>query len=549
MNNVMRYAIFGAAFVMVGLLAGFKIKDNVPVGAMVNIDKGLAKIQQTLLFIERNYVEEPDHQKLVDDAIRGIMDGLDPHSFYIPATEMRQMEEQMGGSFDGIGIQFNVLDDTIYVETPLTGGPSEQLGISAGDRIIKVDGENVAGIGISNTDVMRLLKGPRGSEVKVTIVRRGMQKPLEFNIVRDKIPIQSVEYSYLINEEEKIGYIQVTRFAETTYREFRQALLQLNAQGMENLILDLRGNPGGYMTKAIQMADEMLTENKLIVSTEGRIPQSDNAYHSTSSRGLFEKGAIVVLIDYGSASASEIVAGAMQDHDRALVVGVRSFGKGLVQIEEKFDDNSAIRLVISKYYTPSGRCIQKPYDVTEEEYENEITSRFNSGEIYDPSKISFPDSLRYQTASGRTVYGGGGIFPDVFVPGDTTMGSDYLLDLRLNGLFRRFSFEYVDNRPQLKVQYPDAETFLKNFTVSSSLTQSFIDFASEKGVGYDATGYRKSKTMIQNRIKAYIGRRMYNEEAFYPVWHELDNVLQKAIELVPVAEQLERTGKVTVMAD
>lgn len=548
MNKVMRYAIFGTAFIMVGLLVGFKIKDNVPVGAMVNIDKGLQKIQRTLLFIERNYVEEPDHQKLVDDAIRGIMEGLDPHSFYIPASEMKQMEEQMGGSFDGIGIQFNLLDDTIYVETPLTGGPSEQLGIQAGDRIIAVDGENVAGTGINNTEVMRLLKGPRGTQVEVTIIRRGVRKPIKFNITRDKIPIHSVEYSYLIDQEQKIGYIQVTRFAETTYREFHDALTHLIDQGMERLILDLRGNPGGYMSMAYKMADEMLAANKLIVKTEGRIPQSDNAYYSTSSLRSFEEGPIVVLIDYGSASASEIVAGAMQDHDRGLVVGVRSFGKGLVQIEEKFDDQSAIRIVISKYYTPSGRCIQKPYDVSEEEYEDEITARFESGEIYDPSKVTFPDSLKYQTTAGRTVYGGGGIFPDVFVPSDTTQGSEYLLDLRLNDLFRRFSFEYVDNRPELMETYPDAQTFLRDFELTPQLVQQFIRFAEDKGVDYVAADFRKSEKVIRNRILAYIGRRMYNEEAFYPIWHQTDRVIQRAIELMPAAEELETTGKVPLTA-
>ena len=515
MSKVIKYSIFGSAFIIVGLLVGFKIKDSVPVGAMVNIDNGIQKLERTLLFIERNYVEEPDHQKLVDDAIRGIMDGLDPHSFYIPAKEVKQMEEQMGGSFDGIGIQFNILEDTIYVETPLTGGPSEQLGILAGDRIIAVDGENVAGIGINNTKVMSLLKGPRGTQVEVSILRRGVKKPIKFNITRDKIPINSVEYSYMIDEEQKIGYVQVTRFARTTYTEFRRAVQQLLDQGMERLVLDLRGNPGGYMDMAYKMVDEMLKANKLMVSTDGRIPQSKQRYYSTASLGSFEQGAIVVLIDYGSASASEIVAGALQDHDRGLVVGVRSFGKGLVQIEEKFEDRSAIRLVISKYYTPSGRCIQKPYDKTEEEYEKEISERFKSGEIYDPSKISFPDSLKFQTASGRTVYGGGGIFPDVFIAGDTTLGSEYLLDLRLNDLFRRFSFEYVDPRPELLETYATPQSFAKNFEVDAALMKKFTSFADDKGVTYVEKDFRRSEKVIRNRIKAYIGRRMYKENGFY----------------------------------
>lgn len=544
MNKFIKYSLFGFAFVIVGLLAGFKIKDNVPGATMANIDSGLKKLQQTLLFIENNYVEEPDHNKLIDDAIKGLLEGLDPHSFYIPASEMKQMAEQMEGSFEGIGIQFNVVEDTIYVETPISGGPSEKLGIMAGDRIIKVDGENVAGTGITNTEVMRFLKGPKGSEVKVSILRRGYKELLDFDIVRDKIPLNSVDYSYLINEN--TGYIRVTRFAETTFTEFKSALRDLTMKGMENLVLDLRGNPGGYMTMAYKMADEFLSSGKLIVSTDGRIRQSKQEYRSNSSAGLFEKGPLVVLLDYGSASASEIVSGAVQDHDRGLIVGVRSFGKGLVQIQEEFDDGSAIRIVISKYYTPSGRCIQKPYDKSSDDYEHEIAERFESGEIFDESKIQFPDSLKYKTMSGRTVYGGGGIYPDVFVADDTTGNSKYFTDLRIKDMFRKFSFEYVDNRPQLTNKYPTPEKFVADFKVSPQLVKQFSAFAAEKEVPFVEEDYQRSKAYIDNRIKAYIGRRMYNDAAFFPVIHELDNVIQQALELMPVAEELEKTGKLVV---
>ncbi|MCB0837636.1 MAG: S41 family peptidase, partial [Bacteroidetes bacterium] len=445
MNKIIKYTLSGFAFIIVGLLAGFQIKDSAPGTPMATIDDGLKKLQKTFFFIEENYVEEPDHDKLVDDAIKGLLEGLDPHSFYIPASEMKQMQEQMEGSFDGIGIQFNVVDDTIYVETPISGGPSEKLGIMSGDRIIKVDGKNVAGIGISNTEVMKHLKGPKGTEVKVEILRRGYDDLLEFDIVRDKIPLNSVDEAYMIRED--IGYLKVTRFAETTYSEFRTQLRKLIDQGMDKLILDLRGNPGGYMNMAYRMADDFLAANKLIVSTEGRIRQSKQEYRSNSSVGLFEKGSLVVLLDYGSASASEIVSGAIQDHDRGLIVGVRSFGKGLVQIQEEFEDGSAIRIVISKYYTPSGRCIQKPYHKSSEDYEKEISERFESGEIFDQSKIEVPDSLKYTTTSGRTVYGGGGIYPDIFVADDTTGNSKYFTDLRIKDMFRQFSFDYVDNRP------------------------------------------------------------------------------------------------------
>lgn len=543
MGKIIKYTLFGGAFIVIGLLVGFKIKDSIPVGSMVSIDRNLQKLQKTLLFIERNYVEEPDHDRLVDDAIQGILKGLDPHSIYIPAEEMRQKAEEMEGSFDGIGIQFNILEDTIYVETPLAGGPSEKLGIQAGDRIIEVDGKNVAGIGITTTKVMRLLKGPKGSTVKVGILRRGVDELITFNIERDHIPIHSVDYAYMVRD--KVGYISVTRFAETTYAEFKQALNRLLAQGMEGLILDLRGNPGGYMTIAYKMADEFLAANKMIVSTEGRIFESKQSYYSTSSLSAFEKGPLVVLIDYGSASASEIVSGAVQDHDRGLIVGVRSFGKGLVQIQEEFDDGSAVRIVISKYYTPSGRCIQKPYDKSDEDYAREIADRFESGEIFDESKVTFPDSLKYKTTAGRTVYGGGGIFPDVFVPSDTSQSSKYLTQLRLNDLFRRFSFEYVDARPEFAERYPTARAFVADFEVSSAMQKQFIAFAAEKEVPFEQEGFEASSEYIRNRIKAFIGRRLFNEDGFYPVAHGVDRTLQRAIELIPVARELESTGRVS----
>ncbi|MEM8890490.1 MAG: S41 family peptidase, partial [Bacteroidota bacterium] len=469
------------------------------------------------------------------------LEGLDPHSFYIPSKDMKQMQEQMDGSFDGIGIEFNILDDTIYVAVPISGGPSEKLGIMTGDRIVKVDDKDVAGIGITNTQVMKHLKGPKGTEVKVTILRKGSKELLDFNITRDRIPLNSVDYAYLLDDE--TGYIRVTRFAETTYAEFREKLSMLIEQGMKNLVLDLRSNPGGYMNMAYKMADEFLGAGKMIVSTEGRIMQSKQEYHASSSIGSFEKGAVVVLIDYGSASASEIVSGAIQDHDRGLIVGVRSFGKGLVQIQEKFEDGSAIRIVISKYYTPSGRCIQKPYDKTDEEYGNEIAERFKSGEIFDQSKVEFPDSLKFNTASGRVVYGGGGIFPDVFVPDDTVGGSKYFTNLRIQDMFRKFAFQYVEKNSSLRKTYDKPEKFVKRFNVSNALINEFTSYATSKGVDYVASDYQKSKKYIDNRIKAYIGRRLHNDAAFFPVFHQVDNVIKEAISLMPKAKTLEETGK------
>ena len=543
MHRAFRYFLFGFAFVVIGLLVGFRIKDTSSVSRSAVLDANIKKFQQALEFIEENYVMEPDHDKLVDDAIQGIMDGLDPHSTYFSAPEMGQMQERMEGSFDGIGIQFEIIEDTIYVVTPLAGGPSEKLGIQSGDRIIEVDGVSVAGIGISNTDVYSHLKGPRGSEVKVKIYRATLNEYLDFDIVRDKIPLHSVNYSYMIDDE--TGFIQVSRFAETTYAEFKEHLDELLAQGMKKLVLDLRSNPGGYMTMANKMADEFLPAGKLIVSTQGRISHFRQQHEATASLSSFEEGALVILIDYSSASASEIVAGAVQDHDRGIIAGVRSFGKGLVQIQEDFEDGSAIRLVISKYYTPSGRSIQKPYDKTSAEYDQEILQRFESGEIFDESKIQLPDSMTYETSSGRKVYGGGGIVPDVFIPEDTTKGSRYLSQLNSKNAFRTFAYHYVDERSDLNTLYPDSKSFRNKFTLTDAIMSSFIAESKELGVKFDQRGYDKSGELIRTYVKAFIGRRLYGDDGFFPVYFESDEVLQEALKLFPMAEELEETGNFT----
>lgn len=538
MKNL-KYGLAGAALVGLGIFAGFRLSTTIPQNSVVDVRNNIDKLEQAVWYIEKNYVTTPDSKKLVDDAITGMLEGLDPHSFYIPADEMKQMKEEMSGGFDGIGVEFNILEDTIYIVSPIAGGPSEQLGIQAGDRIVKVDDKNVAGIKVTNNDVMKLLKGPKGTKVKVTIVRRGVKKPLEYTITRDRIPLYSVDYSYMIRPN--VGYIKVSRFAETTYEEFMQALTKLKSQGMKSLVLDLRGNPGGYLSMAVEIADEFLSDGRKIVYTEGRIPESKDTYTATE-RGAFEKGPLVVLIDYGSASASEIVSGAIQDWDRGLIVGVRSFGKGLVQNQKEFADGSAMRLVISKYFTPSGRCIQKPYDLSNEEYENELLERFKSGEIYDASKIKFPDSLKFNTNSGRSVYGGGGVMPDFFVPRDTSSDSDYLTSLISSGAFREFSFNYSDQHPNLKTTYATAAAFSAQFPVNDVLLDEFVKFAEKKDVKFDANGFKTSRTQIGNWVKAFIGRRLYNDDGFYPTFHQTDNVLIEALKLLPKAEELEKNG-------
>lgn len=539
MNTFLRYAIFSLALLLLGLLVGFNVNRNTRGSDTAG---GLQKLQQALFYIERNYVKDVNSDKLVDDAIKGMLEGLDPHSYYISAEDAARLNEELEGSFEGIGVEFSIVDDTIYVVTPIAGGPSERAGIMAGDRIVAVDGKNIAGIGIRNSDVPKYLKGPKDSKVEITIKRKGHEYPLKFSLFRAEIPLHSVSYSYMVRPT--IGYIPVTRFADKTYEEFYAELVRLKKQGMKSLILDLRGNPGGYMTRAYEMADEFLGNGKRVVSTRGRTADSNHEYNATT-KGEFEDGAVVVLMDYGSASASEIMAGALQDHDRGLIVGVRSYGKGLVQVQKVFDDGSAMRIVVSEYYTPSGRCIQKPFaQKTHAEYEEEIEERFESGEIYDPAKVKFPDSLKFKTASGRVVYGGGGIYPDVFVSNDTLQNSKYLYALLQQDLFRAFAYHYVDDMRTGTKMSANADEFRKKFVVTPDLMKKFTDYAAQKGVAYDAKGIQQSKSLIENRIKAYIGRRLYQDEGFFPVFHESDNVLQRAIELVPTARVLEKTGRV-----
>lgn len=543
MSKNLKYSFLALALIITGMVSGYKLKSSLPDFKQTDFDDSLNKFQQALRFVEYTYIEPVTFDNMVDNAIKGMLEGLDPHSFYIPKQEKKGMDEQMAGSFEGIGVEFNILEDTIYVVAPISGGPSEKLGIQAGDRIIEVDSQNVAGIGITNADVMVKLKGKKGTVVKVGISRRGVSRVLYFDIVRDKIPFYSVDYSYMI--EPKTGYLKLSRFAETTYQEFTEHMGKLKKEGMENLILDLRSNPGGYMNMAQLISDEFLAEGKLIVYTEGRTNESKSKYISTSNVGSFEKGGLVILIDQGSASASEIVSGAVQDWDRGLIIGTRSFGKGLVQTQHNFQDGSAMRLVISKYFTPSGRCIQKPYNKTSKKYNEEILERFETGEIYDESKIKFPDSLKYKTTAGRTVYGGGGILPDVFMPLDTMGRSNYYTDLFINGVFRQYSLKYADSHPEIKTQYANGFEFAKKFQVSEDLLKDFIAYGEEKKVKFNEKEYQTSLKLIKMLIKANIGQRLWNDEGFFPVLHQNDQNIVMALKLMPDALKLYETGKFT----
>jgi carboxyl-terminal processing protease len=491
------------------------------------------KFDALLQYIDYAYVDSTDDNKLVEDAIVAVLKELDPHSVYIPKEELKKMNEPLEGNFEGVGIQFNIYHDTLMVVSPISGGPSEKVGLRAGDKIIKVDGENIAGIGLQNSDVQKKLRGKKGSKVNVGIKRRGSLEILDFTITRDKIPIFSVDATYMATPE--IGYIKVNRFAKNTITEFKDGLAQLKSKDMKHLIIDLRGNGGGYLRTAIQLSDELIGDKKLVVYTEG-IKAPKQEYYTTSKGGFekggFEKGKLVILIDEGSASASEIVSGAIQDYDRGLIIGRRSFGKGLVQKPFSLTDGSAIRLTVARYHTPSGRCIQRPYDEGKEAYYKEFSRRFENGEYSNVDSISFPDSLQFKTLnSARTVYGGGGIMPDIFVPIDTTMSSEYFGIVNRKGLINEFILDYMEeNRAQLKEKYSDVVSFKTSFNVEDEILNDFIAFVSKNEIEKNEAQIKKSKRLITTRLKALIARNLWDTSAFFQIANELNDSYLKAIE-------------------
>lgn len=488
------------------------------------------KLNALLYHIERMYVDEVDKQKLVDAAVVRMLEELDPHSTYIPKEELEEVNEPLKGNFEGVGIQFNIIRDTIYVVDAISGGPSERIGIRAGDRVVTIDGETVAGVDFKNSDVMKRLRGKKGTKVMVGILRKGEGELLDFSITRDKIPIYSVEASYMATPS--VGYIKVSRFSATTMKEFRDKLTELKAAGMQNLILDLQGNGGGYLRTAIEMSDEFLGERKLVVYTEGRNAPREDTY--ATSQGMFEKGKLVVLVDEGSASASEIVSGAVQDWDRGLIIGRRSFGKGLVQRPVMLPDGSAVRLTVSRYYTPSGRSIQKSYEEGVEAYQREKNDRWKTGELTDPDSLHAADTVRYYTMNKRIVYGGGGIMPDVFVPIDTTYSSAYFGQLVRRGILNTFALSHVDlNRSALLASYPDPEAFRTKFQVQPELIEALVTDAEKEGVTPDEAGLERSRSLVELRLKALIARDLWNTSAYWQMINAenpVDRSFQRALE-------------------
>ena len=486
------------------------------------------KINDVVNYINQEYVDTVNQKKLVENTIESMLHTLDPHSAYIPADDLQAMNEPLEGNFEGIGVEFHVQNDTIMVVSAISGGPSDQLGIRSGDRIIKVNGKNVAGVHITNTQVTQLLRGTSGSKVNVTIRRRSSEKPVEFTITRGKIPIYSVDVSYMLDAQ--TGYIKISHFADRTYEEYIEGFMKLKKRGMKNLVLDLRGNPGGYLKAAIQIADEFLPEKKLVVYTQGRSRPRETYY--ASSRGFFEQGPLVVLIDEGSASASEIVAGALQDQDRATIVGRRSFGKGLVQEQSEFPDGSAIRLTIARYYTPTGRCIQKPYVGGYEEYQNDLMERMKKGELENTDSIHFADSLKYKTPAGKIVYGGGGIMPDAFVPLETAGVSQFYTDANSKGLITQFAYDYLDQNRKFFEKYKTFEEYRKNFAITDPIYHEFVVYSLNNHVVKDKKGEKNSSSVIRLQLQALIARQLWKNDGFYPVIHEMDQTLKKAKELI-----------------
>jgi carboxyl-terminal processing protease len=500
----------------------------IPVSSFSQSD-GASKIDELISYLKTHYVDTVNSSQMYEDALKGILKELDPHSYYLSVEELKQSNEPLQGNFEGVGIQFNIFHDTIMVVSPISGGPSEKVGIKSGDKIVKINDTLVAGVKVTNQDVYKKLRGKKGTKVNMKIMRRGEVELIEFTVTRDKIPVYSVDASYMAAPG--VGYIKVNRFASTTMTEFKDAWRELSGKGAKDLILDLTDNSGGYLHAAVELADEFLASGEMIVYTEGRTsPRKD---YTSTSFGAIQQGKLVVMIDEGSASASEIVSGAIQDHDRGIIVGRRSYGKGLVQNTYNFNDGSAVRLTTARYYTPSGRFIQKPYEGGVDKYYEDLKERYKNGELSDPDKIKFPDSLKHYTDNKRLVFGGGGIMPDLFIGIDTTMITPLLTDLNRKNIINEFCLENVDkNRNLYKTTYPTFEDFEKNFDVEKLIWADFVKFAESKEIVFDKKQLKKSQAFINMRIKAGFAQDLWGREEFYRVWNTQNNVYAKAVEVI-----------------
>jgi len=499
------------------------------ISAQESVQQNQLKFGRLLRLVDSYYVDSANIDKLTEKAIVHLLSELDPHSVYMSKDEVDKMNEPLVGNFEGIGISFNIFKDTLLVTTTIAGGPSEKVGLRAGDRIVEVDSKIIAGKGIKNSDVFDMLRGNKGTTVNLKVLRKNTPGLLDFSIIRDKIPIYSLDASYMINES--TGLIKLNKFSATTTEEFVSAMKDLKKQNIKNLILDLRGNGGGYLKSAIEISEQFLNNNDLVVYTSG-LNESKREYRATAS-GEFKKGNLVVLVDESSASASEIVSGAIQDWDRGIIIGRRSFGKGLVQKPYYLTDGSMVRLTTAHYYTPSGRCIQKPYEEGVDEYRDDYQKRLSNGEMFNADSIVFSDTLKYKTLlNGRTVHGGGGVMPDIFVPMDTSGHYPYVNRLRRNNIVNNFTLEYMDkNREELKSKYPDFNKFESKFEVSEEMISEIVENGVKEGIEKNEESLTFIKSDLKKEIKALLARDLYSRNDFYKIYYEDDESIIEALKV------------------
>jgi len=516
--------LYFAMVLAIGIVFGYSLTQRNKREVSIN-EEDSNKINNLISYIKAHYVDTINQIQIENTTIASMLRSLDPHSDYIPASDFNSVTEPLEGNFDGIGVEFNILRDTIRVVNPIQGGPSEKAGIRAGDRILKVNGLKVAGIGITNKEVFEKLRGESGTKVNLSIQRGANKDLIDFKIIRGKIPIYSVDVAYMLTKE--IGLIKISRFAGTTFDEYLEAFNKLSQLGMKKLVLDLRGNGGGYLKTAVQIADEFLADGLMIVYTQGRTHPKEE--YKATTKGGFENNSLVVLIDEGSASASEIVAGALQDNDRATIIGRRSFGKGLVQNQLDLPDGSAVRLTVARYYTPTGRCIQKPYNKGLENYFNEEYSRFENGELYNADSIKTDKSQQFRTPGGKIVYGGGGIVPDKFIAIDTIKFNPIVNKLNYHGILNSFAFDYADrNRESVLKVYTSAQKFISDFKVTEAVIKDLVAYLKLQQ-DYKNFALNGNEEGLRILLKALIGRHLYDREAYYPVIFSEDTAILESI--------------------